>query len=124
MLIEEDLTGKIIGAAIEVHKNLGPGLLESAYNRCLAIELKTAGLNFDSENLLPIIYKGLQIDAAYRFDFLVEDKVIVEIKAVEMILPVHKAQIITYLKLANKKVGLLINFHSAMLKDGIYRVVF
>ena len=123
MLLEEDLTGRIIGAAIEVHRNLGPGLLESAYSRCLALEMNTARLNFISEVVLPITYKGIQIEPAYRVDFLVEEKIIVEVKAVESLLPIHKAQLLTYLKLSHRKVGLLINFHSVMLKDGIYRMV-
>ena len=123
MLLEEDLTGRIIGAAIEVHRNLGPGLLESAYSRCLALEMNTARLNFISEVVLPITYKGIQVEPAYRVDFLVEEKIIVEVKAVESLLPIHKAQLLTYLKLSHRKVGLLINFHSVMLKDGIYRMV-
>ena len=123
MLLEEDLTGRIIGAAIEVHRNLGPGLLESAYSRCLALEMNTARLNFISEVVLPITYKGIQVEPAYRVDFLVEEKIIVEVKAIELLLPIHKAQLLTYLKLSHRKVGLLINFHSVMLKDGIYRMV-
>ena len=118
-----ELTGKIIGAAIEVHKTLGPGLIESAYQACLAHELSSRGVVFEREKRLPVTYKGLQLDCGYRPDFIVEDAVIVELKAVEKVLPIHEAQLITYLKLSGCHVGLLINFNVPVLKDGITRRV-
>lgn len=118
-----DLTGKIIGAAIEVHKNIGPGLLESIYEECLTRELALQGINFKRQLSLPIEYKGLKLKTNLRIDILVEDKVIVEIKAVEKIHPIHKAQILSYMKLAGKDVGLLINFNVEKLIDGIERFV-
>jgi len=123
MLYEKELTEQIIGAAIEVHRSLGPGLLESAYQACLAHELSLRKLSFEREKPLPIEYKGVQLDCGYRLDFLVEGKVVVELKAVESVLPVHEAQLITYLKLTGCRVGLLINFNVPVLKDGITRRV-
>jgi len=123
MAYASELTGKIIGAAIEVHKALGPGLLESAYQACLAQELGSRGVVFERERSLPVAYKGLQLDCAYRPDFIVEDAVIVELKAVKKVLPIHEAQLITYLKLSGCHVGLLINFNVPVLKDGITRRV-
>jgi GxxExxY protein len=123
MLIEEERTHAIIGAAIEVHRELGPGLLESAYEECLCHELNLRGVPFRRQQPLPVVYKGLQLDCAYRLDVLVGDAVVVEVKAVESLLPVHEAQLITYLKLSSKKVGLLINFCVPVLKDGIVRRV-
>ena len=117
------LTSKIIGLAIEVHKNLGPGLLEKTYEECLCIELENNGLKYECQKLVPIIYKGKEIKDAYRMDILVENRVIVELKAVEKIDKVHKAQLLTYLKLSNKEIGLLINFNVSILKDGIHRVI-
>ncbi len=117
-----DITGKIIECAIKVHKVLGPGLLESTYEVCLAHELKKAGLRVETQVFLPVVYDGIELDAGYRLDILVEDKVIVELKTVENIQPIHKAQTLTYLKLANKKIGLLINFNVALLKNGIKRI--
>ncbi|MFQ6101512.1 MAG: GxxExxY protein [Anaerolineae bacterium] len=120
---EKELTGRIIGAAIEVHRALGPGLLESAYQACLAQELSLRGLPFEREMPLPIDYKGLQLDCGYRLDFLVAGKVVVELKAVERIHPIHEAQLLTYLKLTGCRVGLLINFNVPVLKNGIKRMV-
>lgn len=117
------LTNEIIGAAIEVHKALGPGLLESAYEECLCRELKLRGIPFERQAPLRVDYKGLHLDCGYRLDLLVGDAVVVELKAVEALLPVHKAQMLTYLKLGGWKAGLLLNFNSAVLRDGIVRVV-
>ena len=123
MLYEKELTDQIIGAAIEVHKALGPGLLESAYQACLARELSLRRVAFKREKPLPVEYKGVQLDCGYRLDFLVNDKVVVELKAVEHVLPVHEAQLLTYLMLSGCRVGLLINFNVPVLKDGITRRV-
>jgi GxxExxY protein len=121
-LIERDpLTEKIIGAAIEVHKTLGPGLLESAYQECLCHELAALGLKFQREVALPVIYKSVKLDCGYRIDIVVENQVVVELKTVEKIAPVHEAQLLSYLKLTGIKTGLLLNFHVAVLKDGIIR---
>ena len=120
---ENELTDKIIGAAIEVHRHLGPGLLESAYQECLCYELSRMGLAFTREVHLPLSYKGLQLDCSYRIDLLVEDAVLVELKSIEQILPIHSAQLLTYLRAAHKQIGLLINFNVLVLKDGIRRVV-
>ncbi len=116
-----DLTEKIIGAAIEVHRTLGPGLLESAYERCLIYELEKIGLRVESQKPLPLVYKGISIEQGYRLDLLVETKVIVELKTVERITDVHEAQILTYLKISGYKIGLLINFNVKILKYGIRR---
>jgi len=118
------VTDKIIGAAIEVHRQLGPGLLESTYEKCLIFELQRIGLVVESQVELPVTYKGMKIDAGYRIDLLVEKSVIVELKAVESILPVHEAQILTYLKLSGNKLGLLLNFNVKLMKDGIRRFVY
>ena len=119
----QDLTEKIIGAAIEVHRALGPGLLESIYQTCLAHEMALRGLHFEKEKPLPVEYKGVKLESGYRLDFVVDGKVVVELKAVDSIHDVHKAQLLTYLKLTGCKVGLLLNFNSAVLKDGIERLV-
>ena len=116
-----DITGKILGCAFKVHTALGPGLLESAYHRCLAYELEKAGLQVESELALPIVYDGLKIDAAYRVDFRVEKTMLVEIKAVETVLPVHHAQLLSYLQLSGLRVGLLLNFNVPHMLDGIKR---
>ena len=116
-------TSQIIGAAIEVHRQLGPGLLESAYEQCLCHELHLRGLPFKCQVDLPVSYKGLQLDCGYKIDVIVGDEVILELKSVERILPVHEAQLLTYLKLSGKKVGLLINFNSSLLTQGIIRRV-
>lgn len=118
-----DISYKIIGAAYKVHSNLGPGLLESTYEICLLHELHKARLNVDRQVALPVIYEGLRLDAGYRIDLIVEDEVIVELKAVEALAPVHKAQIMTYLKLSGLKLGLLLNFNVDDMKKGIKRVI-
>jgi GxxExxY protein len=122
-LVEEDLTGKIIGAAIEVHKALGPGLLESVYQVCLSRELDLRGLRFEKEKALPIVYKGTALDLGVRLDFLVENLVVVELKSMDSLEKIHEAQLLTYLRLTGCKVGLLINFNVTMLKDGVVRKV-
>ncbi len=120
-MIENLITEKIIGCAIEVHKQLGPGLLESAYEECLYYELINSGLEVKKQLALPLVYKEIKLDAGYRIDLLVENKVIVEIKSVDALAEIHKAQLMTYMKLANIKVGLLMNFNVTKLKDGIVR---
>lgn len=122
-MFENEITNCIIGSAIEVHKKLGPGLLESAYQQCLFYELKQEGLIVEMEKPMPIVYKEIKIDHGYRMDLLVENKVVVELKTVEAFTPVHTAQVITYLKLGGYKIGLLINFHVTVLKNGIKRIV-
>jgi GxxExxY protein len=117
------ITEKIIGAAIEVHRELGPGLLESAYEACLVHELRTRGIFVESQKELPVVYKGIQLDCGYKIDLLVEREVIVELKAVEQFHPIHHAQVINYLKLSNKNLGLLLNFNVKLLKDGIKRII-
>jgi GxxExxY protein len=116
-----EITEQIIGAAIEVHRALGPGLLESAYEECLCHELTLRRLAFERQKPLPVEYKGTKLDCGYRLDLLVEALVVVEIKAVEVIQPIHEAQLLTYLKLGGWKLGLLINFNVPFLKDGIRR---
>ena len=110
MLYEKNLTEQIIGAAIEVHRHLGPGLLESAYEECLCRELELRGLSFDRQKPLPLEYKGIQLDCGYRIDIVVENKVILELKCVDAIAPVHEAQLLTYLRLSGFKVGLMPGF--------------
>lgn len=116
-----EVTEQIIGGAIEVHRALGPGLLESAYEECLCHELTLRGLPFERQRPLPVHYKGRRLDCAYRIDLLVADAVVVEIKAVNSIEPIHEAQLLTYLKLGGWKLGLLINFNVPVLKEGIRR---
>ena len=118
------ISRKIIGGAIEVHRALGPGLLESAYETCLAYELAGIGLAVERQKQLPISYKDIELDTAYRLDLLVERKVIVKLKAVEQIFPIHKTQLLTYLKLSGLELGLLINFNVKVLRDGISRVIY
>lgn len=115
-------TEKIIGCAISVHRVLGPGLLESAYEECLCYEFSQTNLKFERQVPLPVIYKNVKLDCGYRMDIVVEDSVIIEIKAIEKILPVHEAQLLSYLKLYNKKLGLLLNFHVPVLKNGMKRI--
>ena len=122
-LIDEALTEQIIGAAIEVHRHLGPGLLESAYEECLCHELQLRGLTFKRQVSLPVVYKGVALDCGYKMDLVVEDRVIIELKCVESVLGVHHAQLITYLKLSGKRVGLLLNFHVSVMTRGIVRKV-
>jgi len=123
MLIEEELTEVIIAAAIEVHREMGPGLLESTYRQCLCRELSLRGVEFQCEVELPIIYKGMNLSAGYRIDILVADRVVIELKSVDRVLPVHEAQLLTYMKLSGKRVGLLINFNVPLLKQGLTRRV-
>jgi len=118
-----DISGKIIELSIRVHSELGPGMLESAYHSCLLFELMDAGLMVESQLKLPINYRGKQIDGGYRIDLLVEKLVIVEIKAVDRLLPVHEAQLLSYLRMTKLKLGLLINFNNRVLRDGIRRIV-
>jgi len=120
---EDQITDRVIGCAIEVHRNLGPGLLESAYERCLCHEIRQSGLKCQTQVALPIHYKGLELDCGYRLDLLVEESVILEIKAIERLLPIHEAQLLTYLKLTGYKVGLLLNFNVPVLKEGLHRIV-
>jgi len=122
-LYEEELTGQIIGAAIEVHKQLGPGLLESTYQACLCHELELRGISFECQKPLPLEYKGTRLECGYRIDLLVAGLVIVEIKSVEALAPIHEAQLLTYLKLTGIKVGFLIKFNVVVLKEGIRRLV-
>jgi len=117
------LTDQIIGAAIEVHKTLGPGLLESTYERCLFQELTMQGIQSERQKIQPIHYKGLELDEGYRLDLLVEGKVVLELKALEQLNPIHSAQLLTYLKLSGLTLGYLINFNTKLLKDGIKRIV-
>ena len=119
----DQLTERILGAAMQVHSALGPGLLESAYEKCLLYELHRLDLQAQAQVELPIRYGDITIDAGYRIDILVEDKVILELKSVEDILPIHKAQLLSYLKLSKKQVGLLLNFNVVHLRDGITRMV-
>jgi len=118
----DSLTGEIIGAAIEVHRNLGPGLLESVYEVCLAYELHLKNLKVERQLQLPIVYKGMKLHCDYRIDLLVEGEVVIEIKSVKELLPVHEAQLLSYLKLRGGGRGLLINFNVPLLKDGIRRL--
>ena len=120
---KNEISGAVVDAAMKVHSALGPGLLESAYTACLRHELIKRGLKVSSEVPVPVVYDGIKLDAGYKLDLLVEDTVIVELKAIEALAPIHQAQIISYLKLAGKPIGLLINFHSLHLKDGIKRFV-
>ncbi len=123
MLKAEKLTSEIIGSPIDVHRELGPGLLESVYEECFCFELGLRSIEYQRQIQLPVNYKGRSLDCGYRMDVLVEDTVIVEIKAVDTVLPVHKAQLLTYMKLSSKSIGLLINFHEAVIKDGLIRMV-
>jgi len=119
---DNEITGKIIKAAIGVHRHLGPGLLESSYEECLCHELKLEEMIFKSQVPLPIMYKGIKLDCVYQMDLVVEDRVVVELKSVDKIMPIHEAQLLTYLKLSGYKIGLLINFNVTLLKDGIVRL--
>jgi GxxExxY protein len=118
-----EISGQVIGAAIEVHRNLGPGLLESTYETCLAHELEMRGLCTERQKTLPVIYKDIRLDDGYRIDLIVDQKVVVEIKSVDELAPVHEAQVLMYLKLSNLRLGLLINFNVPLLKQGIRRFV-
>lgn len=124
MLLYEELSEQILGAAIEVHRELGPGLLESAYEECLCCELAQGGISYQRQLPLPVIYKGHQLDCDYRIDLLVEKKIVVELNCVDVLLPIFEAQPMTYLKLSGCKLGLLMNFNVRLLKDGVKRIVF
>jgi GxxExxY protein len=123
MAIHDELTERIIGAAVDVHRTLGPGLLEQAYSRCLAWELGQRGLKVEREVALPVVYKTVRLDMGYRIDLLVDRAAIVEVKAVERLHPLHHAQLLTYLKLTGLTRGLLLNFCAPTMKDGVHRVV-
>ncbi len=119
----DQITRRIIGAAIEVHRHLGPGLLESAYEAGLAYELKQLGFRIEQQRLLPVVYKDVKLDCGYRLDIVVEDAIILEIKAIEQLAPIHDAQLLSYLRISGMKVGLLMNFHVRVLKNGLKRIV-
>ncbi|MDO9511455.1 MAG: GxxExxY protein [Bacteroidales bacterium] len=121
---ENEISEKIIGRAIEVHKSLGPGLLENAYVECLYYELMEAGLRVEKQKALPLIYKDVKLDAGYRLDLIVENKVIIEVKSVEALNEIHTAQVLTYLKLSGCKLGLLMNFNVLRIIDGLKRLVY
>jgi GxxExxY protein len=122
-VVENVLTDQIIGCAIEVHRTLGPGLLESVYEECLCYELSQLGLRFERQVHLPVSYKGIKLECGHKLDLVVEDSVVVELKAIDELAPIHQAQLLTYLKTTNKRVGLLINFNVQYLKNGLKRVV-
>jgi GxxExxY protein len=119
----DPLTEAVIGFAIKVHRQLGPGLLESAYEECLCNELRQSGIGFRRQVLLPVIYKSIRLDCGYRIDMVVEEQVILELTTVERLMPIHEAQILTYLKLSGLRIGLLLNFNSAVLKNGMRRIM-
>ena len=123
MLTHQDLTERVIGLAIAVHKELGPGLLESVYETCLAFELKGAGIPFRRQAAIPIAYRGIRLHTGFRADLLIDQDVIVEIKAVERLVPEHEAQLLTYLRMSGCQVGLLLNFSALRLKDGLRRLI-
>ncbi len=120
---ESGLGERVIGLGIDVHRRLGPGLLESAYEECLCFELKQAGLGYQRQVALPIVYKDVRLDCGYRMDIVVQNELIIEIKALDRILPVHEAQMLTYLRLSGLRAGLLMNFNNVVLKDGLKRFV-
>ena len=121
--METELTHRIIGAAIEVHRQLGPGLLESAYEECLARELSLREILFERQKAISVVYKGVKLECGYRIDLLVERRIVLELKSIEEIAPIHEAVVLTYLKLSGNTLGLLINFHVPVLKDGIRRYI-
>ena len=118
-----DLTREIIGAAIEVHKQLGPGMLESAYEECLSYELDVRGLSVARQKPVPVVYKEVKLECGYRIDILVNDTVVLELKSVDVLAPIHEAQVLTYMRFAKRKIGLLINFNVTVLKNGIKRYI-
>lgn len=118
-----ELTSHVIGACIEVHRHLGPGLLESAYEECLVYELRARGIQYVRQQALPVVYKGIRLECGYLMDIVVENRLVLELKSVEALLPIHEAQLLTYLKLANLSLGLLINFNVPILTRGIKRLV-
>jgi GxxExxY protein len=119
----DPLSNRVIACALEVHSALGPGLLESAYEQCLAHELRSAGIPFELQQPMPVPYKGILLDCGYRLDFVLDGQLIIELKSVETLLPIHEAQLLTYLKLSKIRVGLLMNFNTVHLRDGIKRMV-
>ncbi len=119
----DSITKEIIGSAIEVHRQLGPGLLESAYEECLVYELEQRGYKVERQKPVPVVYKDIKLDYGYRIDILVEDKILLELKSVDALAPVHEAQLLTYMKFSSIKIGLLINFNVTVLKNGIKRYV-
>jgi GxxExxY protein len=119
----DELSSRVLGCAIEVHRELGPGLLESTYEQCLAYELIQAGIPFKIQQPIPVSYKEIKLECGYRLDLFVDDRLIIELKSVEQLLKIHEAQLLTYMKLANVRIGLLINFNVQMLKKGIKRFV-
>jgi len=120
---DQDLTGRVIGAAIEVHRVLGPGLLESAYEECLCYELRQSNILFQRQQKLPVHYKNVQLDCGYIMDVVIPERLVVELKTVEKLAPIHEVQLLTYLKLSKIRVGLLLNFNVPVLKDGIKRMI-
>ena len=122
-MTDNDITHEIIGAAMEVHKRLGPGLLESAYEECLSYELRQRNLRVDRQMGVPVVYKEVKLECGYRIDLLVEGRVVVELKSIEGLAPIHEAIILTYLRLSGHKIGLLINFNVTVLKDGVRRFI-
>ena len=122
-MTENEISYKVIGAALEIHKTIGPGLLESAYENALAFDLRELGFDVKQQVAMPFIYKDVKQEIGYRIDLLVDNKVIIELKAVEQLAPVHFSQVLTYLKLSNLKLGLLLNFNARTLKDNIHRIV-
>ena len=123
MMTENELSNKLIGLAIEIHTDLGPGLLESVYKECLFYKIVKSDLKVEKEKPMPLIYKGVELECGYRIDLIVENRLVIEIKAVEALNDVHLAQVLTYMKLGNYKLGLLLNFNVARLKDGLRRVI-
>jgi GxxExxY protein len=123
MLEQHELTERVIGLAIEVHRNVGPGLLESVYTECMCLELRHANIEFQSEVTVPVIYKGTTIPLGFRADIVVENAIVIEIKAVTSFVPAHDAQILTYLRMSQIRIGLLMNFHAHRLKDGLRRFI-
>lgn len=119
----DELSHRVIGCGLEVHKHLGPGLLESTYEQCLAHELSQAGIGFKLQQPMPVAYKGILLDCGYRVDLLVEDRMILELKSVDKLLPIHEAQLLTYMKLARVSIGFLMNFNVKQFKDGMKRMV-
>ncbi|HNX35654.1 MAG TPA: GxxExxY protein [Kiritimatiellia bacterium] len=122
-MVFDELSNRVIGCAIEVHRILGPGLLESAYEQCLAFELENAAIPFQTQKSLPVVYKKIRLDCGYRMDVVVDNRLLLELKNVEVLLPIHEAQLLTYMKLSGICTGLLINFNVAVLKNGIKRFV-
>lgn len=120
---ENQIAREVVDACYKIHTTLGPGLLESAYEIVLAHELRKRGLTVDCQTYLPVIYDGIELEAGFRTDLIVDDKLIVELKSIEKVAPVHRKQLLTYLRLSNRKLGLLVNFGSHLIKDGIFRVV-